>query len=149
MLKLRKIPIGTNCKEVHIRPRLVVVVITIMAVLFLWSAPVLAATQQSYNIVVPRFGGDAWSSTKTVNPYKDFGVKHQYSGGWKINFTVCDTTGNPLGPTIGVNPGGSSAPLVDLWYNGSSSSKTIKVLLETLWYCPVDVLAQGLWYWNY
>jgi hypothetical protein len=109
----------------------------------------VAATTQSYSIVLPRFGGSYYTSSKTVSAYRDFGVKHKYSGGKTVNFQVVDVQRNVLGPRVAVAPGGSSAPLTDLWYNASASSKPVCVKMWTSLTTAVQVLAEGTWYWNY
>lgn len=129
--------------------RSIMVLFMAIAVFFAVSVPALAASSQNYSIVLPSMGQDYFTSSKTVSAYKDFGVYHRYSGGKTIHFTVCDTAHNPLGAEVAIAPGGSSAPLVDLWYNSSSSSRTIVVKMETPWNCFVSVLAEGTWYWNY
>lgn len=127
-----------------------VLVAALVAVLVLGvAAPALAATYQNYSIVLPRFKGDIYSISKPVSAYKDFGVKHKYSGGYKVNFQVCDSQKNPVGPTVKVSPGGSTAPLTDLWYNNSSSSRSIVVRMENATSTYVRVLAEGTWVWNY
>jgi hypothetical protein len=108
-----------------------------------------AATSQSYSIVLPRFGGTYYTSTKTVSAYRDFGVRHRYSGGKTVNFQVCDSQGNAMGSKVAIAPGGSAAPLVDLWYNAAGSSRSVRVKLWTSLSTAVQVLAEGLWYWNY
>jgi hypothetical protein len=129
--------------------RTAVAVVLIMSIVLGAAAPALAATSQSYSIVLPRFGGAYYTSTKSVSAYRDFGVKHRYSGGKTVNFQVCDSQRNVVGSRIAVAPGGSSAPLVDLWYNNSASSKTVCVKMWTSLTTAVQVLAEGLWYWNY
>jgi hypothetical protein len=107
------------------------------------------ATNQNYSVILPRFGAAYYTSGKTVSGYRDFGVKHRYSGGKTVNFQMCDSQRNVIGSKIAVKPGGSSAPLVDLWYNDSASSKTVCVKMTTSLTTAVQVLAEGTWYWNY
>jgi len=113
------------------------------------ATPAFAATYQNYSIILPRLKGDVYTSAKTVSAYSDFGVKHKYSGGVDVNFQVCDTQHNPLGPIVRIKPGGSAAPRVDLWYNNSSSARTIVVRMEAAVLKVVEVLAEGTWVWNY
>lgn len=127
-----------------------VILVSVVAVLMAgFVAPATAATSQSYSIVLPRFGGTYYTSGKTVSGYRDFGVKHKYSGGKTVNFQVCDAQRNTIGSRIAVAPGGSAAPLVDLWYNDGGSAKTVCVKMWTSLTTAVQVLAEGLWYWNY
>ncbi|HSK47414.1 MAG TPA: hypothetical protein VLA05_05345 [Coriobacteriia bacterium] len=113
------------------------------------AAPCLAATTKGYSVVLPRFGSAYYTSTKTVSAYRDYGVKHRYSGGKTVNFQVCDSQHNTVGPRVAIAPGRSDAPLVDLWYNGSASSKSVSVKMWTSLTTAVQVLAEGTWYWNY
>lgn len=112
-------------------------------------APALAASSQNYSIVLPRFGGAYYTSAKTVSAYRDYGVRHRYSGGKTVNFQVCDSQRNVIGSKVAVKPGGKSAPLVDLWYNNSASAKTVRLKMTTSLTTAVAVLAEGTWYWNY
>jgi hypothetical protein len=52
--------------------RLLVFGTVFVAVLAMWCVPALA-TSQSYTIVLPRFGQDYYTTSKTVQAYKDFG----------------------------------------------------------------------------
>lgn len=113
------------------------------------AVPAFAASTQKYTLVLPRFGSAYYSSAKTLSAYCDIGVKHAYSGGKTVNFQVCDSQKNAVGPRVSVAPGGSSAPLTDLWYNSSASSKSVRVKMWTSLTTVVEVLAQGTWYWNY
>lgn len=108
-----------------------------------------AASTAGYSFVLPRFQGDIYSSDKTVAAYKDFGVLHKYSGGYPVAFTVCTTGKSALGSRVTVYPGGSQPDLIDLWYNASSSARTIKVRVESAKANVVTILAQGTWRWNY
>lgn len=120
------------------------------AVLALGSAtPAAAVNSQNYSIVLPRFGSAYYSSAKTVSAYRDYGVRHRYSGGKTVNFQVCDSQRNVIGSRVAVKPGGKSAPLVDLWYNNSASAKAVCVKMTTSLTTAVEVLAEGTWYWNY
>jgi len=129
--------------------RLIVVVAVAAAVLAGGVTTAHAATSQSYSIILPRLGGSYYTSTKTVSAYRDYGVRHRYSGGKTVNFRVCDSQRNVVGPKVAIAPGGSSAPLVDLWYNSAGSSRTVCVKMWTSLTTAVQVLAEGLWYWNY
>lgn len=128
--------------------------ITIIAMLALTlafgsTASAFAATYDSYSIILPRFQADKYSSEKTVNAHTDFGVKHKYSGGKPVRFIVCNTSKQPIGATVTIYPGGSSAPLTDLWYNDSASAKKIVVRMDSAKWNSVEILAQGTWVWNY
>jgi hypothetical protein len=112
-------------------------------------SPALAVSSQDYSIVLPRFGSAYYTSAKTVPAYRDYGVRHRYSGGKTVNFQVCDSQRNVIGSKVAVKPGGTSAPLVDLWYNNSASSKAVCVKMTTSLTTAVQVLAEGTWYWNY
>lgn len=129
--------------------RSVMVVALAMALFATSVAPALAASTQKYTLVLPRFGGSYYTSTKTLSVYRDIGVKHLYSGGKSVNFQVCDSQKNAVGPRVTVAPGGATAPLTDLWYNSSASAKTVRVRMWTSLTTVVEVLAQGTWYWNY
>ncbi|MCL2503630.1 MAG: hypothetical protein FWE94_03350 [Coriobacteriia bacterium] len=107
-----------------------------------------AASNEGYTITVPRVGAQ-YSANKTVTARKDFGTRLRYSGGKTVNFQICDTQKNGIGPTVCIKPGGAAAPLIDIWYNSSASSKAVKVKLWTSATTIVQVLAQGTWYWNY
>ena len=126
-------------------------IVTLMAIVALSASvmPAHAATTQDYSMILPRFGAAAYSSAKTVSAYRDFGVRHKYSGGKTVNFQVCDTQKNTIGSKIAVKPGGSSAPLIDLWYNSTASSRNICVKMTTSLTTAVQVLAEGTWQWNY
>ncbi len=108
-----------------------------------------AASTANYSIVLPRLKADKYSSTKTVAAKKDFGVRHKYSGGYPVAFTVCNTAKGAIGPKVTLYPQGADASLADLWYNGSSSSKSIMVRLESAKVNGVEILAEGTWRWNY
>jgi len=120
-----------------------------MAVYSVAVTPAFAASTQNYSITLPRFGSAYYTSAKTVAAYRDFGVKHRYSGGKTVNFQVCDSQRNTIGARVAVAPGGSAAPLTDLWYNPAASSKTVCVKMWTSITTVVQVLAEGTWYWNY
>jgi hypothetical protein len=111
--------------------------------------PAMAVSSQNYSVILPRFGSAYYSSAKTVSAYRDYGVRHRYSGGKTVNFQVCDSQRNVIGSRVAVKPGGKSAPLVDLWYNNSASAKTVCVKMTTPLTTAVEVLAEGTWYWNY
>jgi hypothetical protein len=128
--------------------RLVLLAAIVMA-LAATATPCFAASTQSYSITLPRFGSAYYTSAKTVSAYRDFGVKHRYSGGKTVNFQVCDSQRNTIGSRIAVAPGGSAAPLTDLWYNEAASAKTVCVKMWTSITTVVQVLAEGTWYWNY
>ena len=71
--------------------RTVMVVVLAIALFATSVAPALAASTQKYTLVLPRFGGSYYTSTKTLSAYRDIGVKHSYSGGKSVNFQVCDS----------------------------------------------------------
>lgn len=107
------------------------------------------AASANYTIVVPRLRADIYTSAKTVSAGKDFGVRHRYSGAYPVRFAVCNSSRQAIGPVVTVNPGGSTAPLVDLWYNDSASSKTVLVRMDSSKLNYVKIVAEGTWYWNY
>ena len=113
------------------------------------TASAFAASYASYNIVAPRFRADAYTSEKTVNARQDFGVRHKYSGNYPIRFMVCNTSKQPIGSLITVYPGGSSAGLVDLWYNNSASARKVVVRMDSSKFNRVRILCSGTWVWNY
>lgn len=113
-----------------------------------FASSAMAVNSQPYTLVVPRFGGSEYSSYKTVYNGKHFGTFHRYSGGKSVIFQPMYSAATPAGPSVLVSPGGPSAPWTRLWYNGSGSAKSIMIRLKTLTLTPVDVLAQGTWYWN-
>ena len=129
--------------------RLAFTTVLIALIAAVMATPCFAASTQNYSITLPRFGGTTYTSTKTVSAYRDIGVKHRYSGGKTVNFQVCDSQRNTIGPRVAVAPGGTSAPLTDLWYNGTASPKTVCVKMWTSLTTIVQVLAEGTWYWNY
>ena len=108
-----------------------------------------AASTQNYTIIIPLLQGDYYTTSKTVSAYRDFGVRHRYSGGYPIRFAVCNSSKQPIGSTVTVYPGGSAADLTDLWYNASASSKVIVVRLDSSKVNLVKPLAEGTWVWNY
>lgn len=128
--------------------------ITIIAMLALTlafgsTASAFAATYQNYSIIAPKYQGDVYSSEKAVSAYRDFGVYHKYSGTKTIRFVVCNTSKQPIGSLHSVAPGGASAPLTDLWYNDSASTKRIVVRMDAAKYNVVKILCEGTWVWNY
>lgn len=129
--------------------RALLVAAMVAALLVGAAAPALAATSANYSIVLPALKGDYYTTSKTVSAYRDFGVKHKWSGGYDVNFQVCDSQKNSVGAIVRIKPGGRTAPLVDLWYNNSGSSRTILVRMETATLTYVRVLAEGTWVWNY
>ncbi|HET6352495.1 MAG TPA: hypothetical protein VFG89_10275 [Coriobacteriia bacterium] len=130
------------------RSLLIVAVAAVMLLGAVASAHAAAVTQ-NYSIVLPRFGANAYSSTKTVAASKDLGVFHKYSGGYPVSFTACNTAKGAIGSKVTIYPTGSDAPLTDLWYNSSSGSKSVIVRVESAKYNLVTVLAEGTWRWNY
>lgn len=126
-----------------------IVAVLSLALVFGSAASAFAANSQSYSIVVPRFRADAYTSAKAVAGYRDFGVRHRYSGGYPIRFAVCNTARQPIGSTVTVYPGGATAPLVDLWYNSTPVAKSIVVRMDSATLNIVRILAQGTWVWNY
>ena len=129
--------------------RPVMVVVLALALVAASAVPALAASTQQYSLVLPRFGGSYYSSSKTLSAYRDIGVGAAYSGGKSVNFQVCDSQRNAVGPRVTVAPGGPTAPLTDLWYNSSASEKSVRIRMWTSLTTVVQVLAQGTWYWNY
>ncbi len=90
-----------------------------------------------------------YTSAKAVSAYRDFGVKHKYSGGYPIRFAVCNTSRQPIGPTVIVYPGGAYAPLVDLWYNSTARTQYIVARMDSASFNYVSILCHGTWVWNY
>lgn len=124
--------------------------VSVLAFIMIFASVAAAhATEQAYSFVLPRFQGDIYSAAKTVSAYRDFGVRHKYSGPYPVRFAVCNTSKQAIGPSITVYPGGSSADLVDLWYNAGSTAKTIVVRLDSGRWNSVTLLAEGTWVWNY
>jgi len=126
-----------------------IVAVLALALVFGSVASAYAVSNESYNIIVPRFRADAYTSAKSVAGYRDFGVRHRYSGGYPIRFAVCNTARQPIGSTVTIYPGGATAPLVDLWYNATPIAKSIVVRLDSSKLNVVRILAQGTWVWNY
>jgi hypothetical protein len=124
-------------------------IVAVLAFALVAGATPCFATNQNYAITLPRFGTAYYTSAKTVSGYRDLGVKHRYSGGKTVNFQVCDSQRNVIGSRVAVPPGGTAAPLIDLWYNDASSSRTVCVKMWTSLTTIVQVLAEGTWYWNY
>jgi len=129
--------------------KIVIVSMLALALALGSTAPAFAATTQNYSIIVPRFQVDTYTSAKAVAGYKDFGVKHKYSGGKPVRFAVCNTSRQPIGSTVTVYPGGAYAPLTDLWYNSTASTRYIVVRMDSARFNTVDILAEGTWVWNY
>lgn len=126
------------------------IMVTALALMLVFGTVASAfATSQNYSFVLPRLQGDIYSTAKTVSAYRDFGVQHKYSGSYPVRFAVCNTSRQPIGPSVLVYPGGSSADLVDLWYNSSSSARSIVVRLDSGKLNAVTILAEGTWVWNY
>lgn len=112
------------------------------------ATPALAASSQDYSFVVPRFGGAVYSSYKVVSAAKNFGTYHRYSGGKSLYFQPMYGTGSAAGSAVLISPQGPSATWQRIWYNNSSTSRSICIKIRTTSLTPVDVLAQGTWYWN-
>ena len=129
--------------------KITIIAMLALALAFGSTASAFAASTANYSIIVPRFQADKYTSEKSVSAYKDFGVRHKYSGSKAIRFAVCNTSKQPIGATITIYPGGSSAPLTDLWYNDSASAKKIVVRMDSAKFNTVDILAEGQWVWNY
>ena len=112
------------------------------------ATPAMASSSQNYSIVIPVVGAGWTTTTKSVAAHEEFGVRHRYSGGKKVTFLVCDSSHNPLGGPIAINPGGANAPLVTLWTNPYGATVPVSVKLDT-GFTLVKVLAEGTWSWNY
>ena len=129
--------------------RLAVTILLCVGIIAASAVSAFAASSQNYTIVIPRLQADYYSSAKTVSAYRDFGVRHKYSGGYPVRFAVCNSSRQPIGSTVTVYPGGSSAELTDLWYNSSASSKTVLVRMDSSRFNLVNLVAEGTWIWNY
>lgn len=129
--------------------RLVFVAFLTAGLIAATAATAFAATSQNYTITLPLMQSDFYSSAKTVSAYRDFGVRHKYSGGYPVRFAVCNSSRQQIGSTVLVYPGGGSADLTDLWYNASASAKTIVVRMDSGKLNAVRPLAEGTWVWNY
>lgn len=129
--------------------KVIVISMLALALAFGSTASAFAASTQNYTIIVPRFQVDKYTTSKAVAAYKDFGVKHKYSGGKPIRFAVCNTSRQPIGSTVTVYPGGAYAPLTDLWYNATASTRYIVMRMDSARFNTVDILAEGTWVWNY
>lgn len=108
-----------------------------------------AATTENYTLVAPRLQADVYSSAKKVAGFADFGVKHKWSGGYAIRFAVCNTSKQPIGPVVTVYPGGATAGLTDLWYNGTATTQSVVVRMDASKLNLVRILCEGTWVWNY
>lgn len=113
------------------------------------TASAFAAASQDYTMIIPRFQVDKYTSAKAVSAFRDFGVKHKYSGGKAIRFAVCNTSRQQIGSTVTVYPGGTYAPLTDLWYNATASTRYILVRMDSARFNTVEILCMGTWVWNY
>ncbi len=129
--------------------KIVVVAMLAFVMVFGGTASAFAANYQSYSIVVPRFRADKYTGAKAVYAFRDFGVRHRYSGGKPIRFAVCNTSRQPIGPTVTVYPGGVYAPLTDLWYNATASTQYVVVRMDSATFNTVEILCEGTWVWNY
>lgn len=129
--------------------KIVVISMLALALAFGSTASAFAVSTQNYTIVAPKYKGDIYSGEKAVSAYKDFGVKHKYSGGKSIRFVVCNTSKQVIGSLHTIAPGGSSAPLEDLWYNDTASKRNIVVRMDSASYNVVKILCEGTWVWNY
>lgn len=129
--------------------KITVIAMLALVLAFGSTASAFAANYANYSIVVPRFRADAYTSAKTVNAHRDFGVRHKYSGGYPIRFAACNTSKQPIGSVVTVYPGGSSAGLVDLWYNDSASARKIVMRMDSSRLNTVRILCAGTWVWNY
>lgn len=129
--------------------RLILSAMLALAIVAGSTATAFAANSQNYTIVLPALQGDYYSSIKTVSGYRDFGVKHRYSGGYPVRFAVCNSSKQQIGSTITVYPGGTAADLTDLWYNAGASSKVVVVRMDSARLNLVRPLAEGSWVWNY
>lgn len=129
--------------------KIMIVAMLALALAFGSTASAFAASTQNYSMIAPRFRADIYTSTKAVGAYRDFGVRHKYSGGKPIRFTVCDTSNQAMGPTVTIYPGGAYAPLADLWYNSTASTRYVKVRMDSALLNYVTILCQGTWVWNY
>ncbi|MBN2247989.1 MAG: hypothetical protein JW733_04755 [Coriobacteriia bacterium] len=113
------------------------------------TASAFAASSANYSIIVPRFQADKYTTAKAVYAYRDFGVRHKYSGGKPIRFAVCNTSRQQIGSTVTIYPGGTYAPLTDLWYNATASTRYILVRMDSATFNTVEILCAGTWVWNY
>ena len=129
--------------------KIVVISMLALALAFGSTASAFAVSTQNYTIVAPRLRADVYSESKAVSAYKDFGVKHKYSGGYPIRFAVCNTSKQAIGSTVTVYPGGAYADLTDLWYNNSSATRYIRVRMDSARLNPVKIVCEGTWVWNY
>ncbi|MHB1016490.1 MAG: hypothetical protein ACYC2X_01175 [Coriobacteriia bacterium] len=129
--------------------KITIIVMLALALAFGSTASAFAATSANYSIVLPRFKADKYTSAKAVSAYKDFGVKHKYSGGYPVRFAVCNTSRQPIGSAVTIYPGGAYAPLHDIWYNSTASTRYIVVRMDSAVFNAVEILAEGTWVWNY
>lgn len=106
------------------------------------------ASSQNYSIFIPKYG-DVWTDGYLLNYQKKFGAKLYYSGGKNIAMQMHRyDTRQALGTEVVMSPGGSGAPLKQLWYN-NTATRYVVVRLNSVFGVVVDVIAQGTWYWNY
>lgn len=129
--------------------KIIVISMLALALAFGSTASAFAANTQNYTIIAPRLRADVYTSVKSVSGYRDFGVKHKYSGTYPIRFAVCNTSKQAIGSTVTVYPGGTSADLVDLWYNSSATTRDIVVRMDSSKLNYVRILCEGTWVWNY
>ncbi|MDY0339590.1 MAG: hypothetical protein RBS17_00050 [Coriobacteriia bacterium] len=127
----------------------ITIVMLALVLAFGSTASAFAASYANYSIVAPRFRADTYTSEKSVSAWRDFGVRHKYSGGYPIRFVACNTSKQPIGSVVTVYPGGSSAGLTDLWYNDSASARKIVVRMDSSRLNTVRILCAGTWVWNY
>ncbi|MHB1135589.1 MAG: hypothetical protein ACYCXR_09150 [Coriobacteriia bacterium] len=129
--------------------KITIIAMLALALAFGSTASAFAASSQNYSILVPRFRADKYTTAKAVSAYRDFGVKHKYSGGKPIRFVVCNTSRQPIGSTVTIYPGGVYAPLHDIWYNATASTRYIVVRMDSALFNTVEILCEGTWVWNY
>lgn len=127
----------------------IIVLVLALALVLGSVSSAFAASSENYTMVAPQLRGNMYSTSKAVNPFADFGVKHKWSGGFPIRFTVCNTSRQPIGATLTVFPGGAAAGLTDLWYNPTASKQYIVVRMDSAVTNLVRILCQGTWVWNY
>lgn len=107
-----------------------------------------SAASQNYAYTIPATG-DVYTTSYSLSGGYDFGVRHRYSGGKNIVMQVVRANDYiALGSSKIVSPGGSSAPLTNLWYN-SGLTRSVRVRMNSAFGVVVTVLAEGTWYWNY
>ncbi len=108
-----------------------------------------AATTEGYTFIAPRFQIDWYSSQKTVNGWRTFGVQHRYSGGYPVRFVACNAMRQALGTAVIAYPGGPAAPTTTVWRNTTATPQTIVIRADSAIYNFVTLLCQGTWVWNY